>query len=203
MRCSGAKASPPDEKGKAVGFRCCGGPENSAEVELPAATEELAAVEAVEPLDDALVARVKRAIQNGQMKEESYSIEKVWRWRPVKNEELYVARYVATPSGGGAVQPVVVQLCERTALLLARLRGPVSELGDLAAGEAGATEVRMSLKGGADAGDVKFTYRFGQVNVAQPAWVKEGAALADAGAPEGGAPAASSATSPAASPAKP
>lgn len=160
MRCSAAKASAPGEAGAQVGFRCCGGPENSAEVELPEAAEDLAVIEAVEPLEDALVARVKRAIANGQLKEEpgfSYSIEKVWRWRPVKNEDLYVARYVATPSGGGAaiVQPVVVQLCERTALLLSRTRGPVSDLrgargqpGERGGG-AGEREGRRGRRGGA------------------------------------------------------
>jgi hypothetical protein len=117
----------------------------------------------------------------------------VWRWRPVRNEELHIASVVKKPAGGGAevVQPVVVQLCDRTALLVSRLKGPVEEVGDAAVKEstdAGPTEVTMTLKSGSDAGEARFTYRFGQVNIAQPAWVKEGgSAAADAGAPDSGA----------------
>jgi hypothetical protein len=195
MRCSSAKAAAPDESSKTIGFRCCGGPENGAKVDLPAPAEEVSALEAVEPLDDALAARIKRAMANGQMKEEpgfEHAFGKVWRWRPVRNEELHIASVIKKPAGGGAAltQPVVVQLCERTALLVSRLKGPVEELGDAVLKESpdkGSTEVTMTLKAGADAGEVRFTYRFGQVNIAQPPWVKEGGpAGADAGAPDAG-----------------
>lgn len=209
MRCSGAKATAEGEKDKSIGFRCCGGTENSAKVDLPAPDEEPKALEAMEPLEDALAARIKRAMANGQMKEEpgyEYSFGKVWRWRPVRNEELHIATVVKKPTGGGAevAQPVVVQLCERTALLLSRLKGPVEEVGDAVVKEstdAGATEVTMSLKSGSDAGEARFTYRFGQVNIAQPAWVKEGGpAAADAGAPDSGAAPSSSASAAPAAP---
>lgn len=177
MRCSAAKSSAPDAKGNSIGFRCCGGAENAAKVDL-GPDEKKPALEVVEPVEAALSARLKRAVLNGQLKDEagfSYSFDKVWRWRPIPHEEIFVARYVAKPEGEGAarVQPVVILLCEKTAQLLSKIKSPVDSAGEPALFDgASPIALKISLSRGSDSGDVKFSYRFGQVNVAEPQWLK-------------------------------
>lgn len=87
-----------------------------------------------------------------------------------------MARYMAKPEGEGAarVQPVVILLCDKTAQLLSKIRGPVDSVSEPAlSGEASSMSLKISLSSGSDTGDARFSYRFGQVNLAQPDWVKE------------------------------
>lgn len=198
MRCAAAKSSPPDAKANSIGFRCCGGPENAAKVEL-GSNEDVPALEPVEPLEAALSARIKRAILNGQLTDEpgfSYSFDKVWRWHPVKHEELFLARYVAKPEGEGAArtQAVVVLLCDKSAQLLSKLNGFVDTVGEPAPPDASApTALTVSVSSESNSGEAKFSYRFGQVNVAQPEWVK-----ATSSTPAGGSASAQTSAAPSA-----
>ncbi len=89
-RCSNAMARPPDTRSPQVGFRCCAGPTNNAEVVLR--IERGRPLEFQERLDKKLALRIFEALpQDVKAKFEgagSFSPDRMWTWRPIGNEEL-------------------------------------------------------------------------------------------------------------------
>jgi hypothetical protein len=185
LRCTAAKSSSPDTKDKSVGFRCCGGPENGAKVEI--ANDERPVLEPIEALDAALQARMLGALKHGGLKASGgdVAIEKAWRWHPVRGEELLLAKVIDNAKTEGAkVTPAIILLCERISQLSNKLKGPVEEMGNP---EAKTEPVRgsdpndqrallvFSVKTGENSGQVRLEYQFGQVAVTAPPWITSSA----------------------------
>jgi sulfatase modifying factor 1 len=116
-RCANAEPRAPDTKSGVIGFRCCAGPANDAEVTLnPRVGKHLEEFERVERqrsarLIGALPEEALRVLRGGPPR-----IERLWTWRPVPNEELETA---AICSGLG-VHPVCGVLVARVELGSAR-----------------------------------------------------------------------------------
>jgi hypothetical protein len=178
LRCSAVRAAPPAQADAKVGFRCCGGPENQAKVQIE--HDARPTLEPVEPLDAALAARVQSAMKNGKLVAEdgaAYTVEKAWRWHPVGQEELVLARVSAPGDAGAGATLVVARLCERVAQLENRAKAPVSELGEpeakdearprAAAGEPPRHLVVFPVKRGDATGEIRIEYQFGQVLITE------------------------------------
>ncbi len=91
-RCANAMGRPPDQASGIVGFRCCVGPPNEAEVNLQVKRGKK--LEARERVDQRLVTQL--APQLGQLagdelkNPEDFRFERMWIWHPIGNEELVV-----------------------------------------------------------------------------------------------------------------
>lgn len=184
MRCSGAKAEDPATKAPSVGFRCCGGAANASEIVIPADDPAPAALVEEKSVDAALLARLGRALVNGQLRAPegtTSSFTKVWRWHAAPKDEVILARYESKSADGTTVvQPVVVRLCDRAIQLIAHLRAPVAEMEDPEVKDGAPGILTLEVKDGASSGDVKLTYQYAQVATDQPAWVKVAAAVSAA-----------------------
>jgi formylglycine-generating enzyme required for sulfatase activity len=186
MRCSGAREGDPVAKEANVGFRCCGGKANAAEVVIPADDPAPPVIAEETTVDDALLKRLLRALGNGAFKDPegaTSTFAKVWRWHPAPKEEILLVRYESkTPDGAALVQPLVVRLCDKTVQLIGRLKGPVEKMGEPVAKEDTPGVVTLHVEGAGGGGDVKLTYQFAQVAIDPPAWLKPGAPAASASA---------------------
>jgi formylglycine-generating enzyme len=128
-RCANAQSRSITVKQAAVGFRCCAGPRNEAQVSLPPPT-----LPAFERRPDREVSEITAPLaqvstnlwgSKGTLPTE-YAFERVWYWRPVTNEELIVALGCEKPASPWAHCGVVVArvLDERTTLLAQFATGP-------------------------------------------------------------------------------
>jgi sulfatase modifying factor 1 len=92
-RCANAESRAPDTKSGVVGFRCCAGDANEAEVNLEVrsgqALEEHERIERQRSsrLLAALPEEAQRALSRGG----APRVERLWTWRPIGNENLAVA----------------------------------------------------------------------------------------------------------------
>ncbi|WP_437627999.1 formylglycine-generating enzyme family protein [Sorangium sp. So ce1151] len=202
MRCSAVRAADPASSEANVGFRCCGGAVNPAEVVIPAPEEAPPALALEVAPDEALLGRLKRALLNAQLKDAAgvtSAFAKVWRWHPTPNEELIVASYESKKEGGaGVVQPLVIRLCDKTVQLIGRLAGPVAEMEEPSVADDAPGTVSFTVKTGEDAGEARFVYQFAQVVTQAPSWIKAGTTLdapATSAAPSAPAPGAAEAAS--------
>ncbi len=111
-RCANAEPRPLDTKSGVVGFRCCAGPANEAEVTLrPRTGKHLEEFERIE--------RQRSARLIAALPEEARSalrgtprVERLWVWRPVANEELETAAICT----GVGVHPICGVLVARVEL---------------------------------------------------------------------------------------
>jgi len=91
-RCANAASRPPDRKSGNVGFRCCGGPRNNAEVVLDVVRGDKLDVK--EGLNKELAAEVMALLPEDAKRDIAdrgkFRFEREWVWRPVGNEELHV-----------------------------------------------------------------------------------------------------------------
>ncbi len=88
-RCANAMGRPPNTKTGTIGFRCCAGPVNDAEVVLHVVRGKK--LEAKEHWDKALAEAVVAALPEEakqDLKGGRFSVERSWIWRPIGNEEL-------------------------------------------------------------------------------------------------------------------
>jgi hypothetical protein len=204
MRCTGVREADTTAKEASVGFRCCGGTANTQEVVIaadPSATTALAVDTAV---DEKLIARLERALVNGNYKNPAGTkgeFSRVWRWHPAPKEEIVLASYVTkSAEGPEGIQPFAIRLCDKAVQLIGRLRGPVEKMEDPVVKDDAPGVVTIHVEGGGSSGDVKLTYQFAQVALDQPAWVKAGAPAAatsaSAGASASAPPSASAAPAP-------
>ena len=173
MRCANVKAVKPDTSDPAIGFRCCGGPANKANVSLPVPETPLTPVEPISPIEDALAARFGNALRNGGSKAQddvTYTFTRAWRWRPVNNEEMFIVERKASPAQGApSFGAYVIQLCTNRALLRSQLLAPIDSLEDPKQRDDG---LSLAVKAGDESGDVIYRYQFGQVHTTQPGWLK-------------------------------
>lgn len=173
-RCAFAKRGKPHQGNQEVGFRCCSGPDNAAKVVLrrprretvdrdPAITTEF------EMTLIKAMPRDHRAITSVRL-----SFDRVYRWHPVANEEMVVARWKGKPKEGAPFYEVAVfKLCAGRARLAARLRGPVAKIGNPKVGVA-PSKLSFDVQTGKRRGKVSLAYWHGGVKLTEPDWVKKG-----------------------------
>ncbi|MGZ9006228.1 MAG: formylglycine-generating enzyme family protein, partial [Burkholderiales bacterium] len=89
-RCANGEARPPDSKSGVLGFRCCAGPVNEAEVTLDVRWGKR--LEEFERIEKQRSTKILRALPDearaALARGGSPRIERLWVWRPVGNEEL-------------------------------------------------------------------------------------------------------------------
>jgi hypothetical protein len=92
-RCANALAKPPDTKSPQIGFRCCQGPANEAEVALH--VERKKPLEEKLRLDETLRTKLREALPAEARAElrhpDTFKVARAWLWHPVGNEELLIA----------------------------------------------------------------------------------------------------------------
>lgn len=91
-RCANARARAPTSKSGIVGFRCCAGPKNEAEVTLQ--IQRGPALERQEPVDRRTASLLVEAGSDEARlvlgTGERPNVERMWWWRPIGNERLVV-----------------------------------------------------------------------------------------------------------------
>ena len=103
-RCANAEGRRPGEARQDMGFRCCLGPRNLAEVTLDVAKGEvLRSVSNDAKLEAALLASPPRELLDAiaSRAAEGFKVAHTWRWRPVGNEEVVLQSGCAHPKPGG------------------------------------------------------------------------------------------------------
>ena len=88
-RCANAMGRPPSTKNGTIGFRCCAGDKNEAEVVLDVVKGKQ--LSALATWDKALVKQVAAALPEeaeADLKQQPFRAERAWIWRPIGNEEL-------------------------------------------------------------------------------------------------------------------
>lgn len=92
-RCANARGHFPSERSAEVGFRCCSGPRNEAEVELN--LDEGPALRLQMRPDRALLrgleAKLPAAEAEEMRKRGLFRFDRVWDWKPIANEDLLLA----------------------------------------------------------------------------------------------------------------
>ncbi len=90
-RCANAMARPPGTKSGTIGFRCCAGPENDAQVALRIARG--LKLEYREGVDRKLARELMAAFPEEAKRDiphpDQFKLERTWTWRPIGNEKLY------------------------------------------------------------------------------------------------------------------
>ena len=91
-RCANGMGRPADVKSGNIGFRCCAGAKNEAEVVLEVVRGNK--LDARESVDKALASEVMAALPDDAKKDigklDGFRFEREWIWRPIGNEELHV-----------------------------------------------------------------------------------------------------------------
>jgi hypothetical protein len=182
-RCANGQGRAPLEKAAIVGFRCCSGAKNTADVNItntkPTALVEEPSVDAA--LNTRLLNALPKDLHTGS--NATAAFEKIFRWHPRPNEEILLARWTGKPNGTGnpLFRPMAFKICGNQTHLLAQPRGAVDRAQNPATGadpQKSSTHVGLA----SNEGDLIFNYVFGRVGIEQPAFVKGNAGV-DAGAP--------------------
>lgn len=177
-RCANGQGRTATEKSEELGFRCCSGPKNAAEVDLTihrqAPMVEEPSVEA--GLAAAMLAQMPADHQ--RVDRAAPTFDKMWRWRPRDNEELLIARWtVNPPRRRDPIHEIAVfKVCKGAPQRVARMTGPVDTMGSPGAG-GNPAQASVSVSTGRDKGSVRLGYFFGSVSVTQPDFVKAGNSL--------------------------
>jgi hypothetical protein len=104
-RCANGRPRNPDRESGTIGFRCCAGERNSAEVVLDVVRKK--ALEAVDRPDRALMQRLVAVMPSEADQDlgkgRKFVPDRMWYWRPIGNEELVVV--------GGCVNKYKDQRC--------------------------------------------------------------------------------------------
>ncbi|MCU0690441.1 MAG: formylglycine-generating enzyme family protein [Polyangiaceae bacterium] len=177
-RCANGQSRAPAETSADLGFRCCGGPVNSAAVQLEIDKRDPLVADA--SVDQTLASRLFGGLPPSMRSVDGFKaeIDQIWRWHPRANEEMIVARYRARRLGGIGEfhHPVVFHLCGAAIVRSAMLRGPVERMAPPAV-SGSPQRATVQVDTGQDSGEVEFRYRYGDVSVMQPSWIKEGNSL--------------------------
>lgn len=177
-RCANAQSRPRTASEKDLGFRCCSGPANSAEVDLALSKQPPMVSEP--SVEGRLAEAMLRAMPADHRSVETadVSFDKVFRWHPRDNEEILLARYHGKPkdNSGSYYELAAFKVCGGTPALIARMRGPVETVGNPGAG-ADPQKASASVATGADKGNLDIVYSYGSVRFDQPGWIKQGNSL--------------------------
>lgn len=99
-RCANAMGRPRTDRSSVVGFRCCSGAKNEAEVSM--IVERKPALQQRISLEKELMDVTKRLVVDadpeGLHAPASFQVVKVWYWHPIGNEELIASAGCAGPS---------------------------------------------------------------------------------------------------------
>lgn len=169
-RCANAEPLSPGERSGTVGFRCCMGPENEAQVELTMKFHAglIPRLRFDDEIEKSLIGALPEEARETLMKAGVMKRQRVWLWRPVANEEIHLialcARGQPAPRG------------PRCGLFMARVvPGKVQGLAWMATGEWVANLHRpgphemLYVIGGDKSGSFKrlVTYRSGDIEVGE------------------------------------
>ena len=104
-RCANGRPRGPDKQSGTIGFRCCAGERNTAEVTLNVVRKR--ALEAIERPERALMQRLVEVMPAEADQDlgntQGFVPDRMWYWRPIGNEELLVV--------GGCVRKAGTQSC--------------------------------------------------------------------------------------------
>ncbi len=175
-RCTHARKRNPNLTYDNVGFRCCSGPTNTAKVvmrqkRLPPIEQETGIDTPFEMALMKAMPRDHRGITGVEL-----SFDQVFRWHPVANEELIVARWKGKPKDAPPFFEVTVfKLCGQRAHRVrgAKTRGPVGKLSKPKVG-INARKLSFDVETDDKSGTVSLSYWHGTVKLKQPAWIKKG-----------------------------
>jgi hypothetical protein len=158
-----------------IGFRCCSGPTNAAEVELtlvrePAMTEDSS-------IDPKLAEKLMLAMpaDHRTVDGADLSFDKLWRWHPLDNEEMLLGRWLGRPKRGKPFYEIAVfKKCGDSVARTANMKGPVGKLAAPRVVTGNNARVEIDVETKADKGTVKLSYWYGSVKVEEPAFIKAG-----------------------------
>ncbi|MCA9624566.1 MAG: SUMF1/EgtB/PvdO family nonheme iron enzyme [Myxococcales bacterium] len=174
-RCTHSRKRDPDKSYDNVGFRCCSGEPNLPQVRL--AQSKRSTLE--EDFD--ITTELEMTLMKGMPKDHrgitgvKLSFDKLYRWHPVANEEMLVARWKGEPSDGDPFYEVAVfKLCGSRAWKTATMRGPVAQMGAPKVVGTNPRKLRVDVKTDDHAGSVTMAYWHGTVKLDEPDWVKKG-----------------------------
>jgi hypothetical protein len=175
-RCSAVRQSDISEKGKDVGFRCCGGTANTNQVVIPSEVSAPPALAELASIDEALLGRLRHALADSTYKDLAAVAGKftsAWRWHPAPKEDFVIARYEFQPEGSSPLyQPVLVHLCEKSEQLLGRpLDFPVEELSAPMVQSSAPNLASVQVVAWGRSGQARLSYLFGEVVVDGPPWL--------------------------------
>jgi len=173
-RCTHSRKRDPNITYDNVGFRCCGGPVNSAEVVIPQRKERT--VQAFTDLDTDYEMMLLKSMPRDHrgIVDVELGFERAYHWHPRANEEMVVGIWKGEPKTGGAFYEVAVfKVCPGRAWLSAHMKGPVAKVGKP---KVGVKPNRLSFDVETDGrkGTVKLREWYGTVKLDQPNWVKKG-----------------------------
>lgn len=105
-RCANGRPERPDTRSGVIGFRCCLGPRNAAEVNLHVAFGRglLPRAKFDDDLEASLIASLPEEVRTELQKIGSIRSQRAWLWRPVANEELHVLALCARGNVPGVDQ---------------------------------------------------------------------------------------------------
>lgn len=176
-RCAHSRKRNPHMTYDNVGFRCCSGPVNAARVVI---RQKKRAVLEEEPSADTnfemtmmkAMPRDHRGIVDVEL-----SFDTIYRWHPVANEEVILARWKAKPDKGKPYyEYAVFKLCGKRAWRAAKFRGPVETVSKPKVAIR-ANRLSFDVEAGGEKGVVKMIYWAGTVRVVHPKWLKKGNSL--------------------------
>lgn len=90
-RCANTEPADPNARSQEIGFRCCQGPINTAEVVIAAGRGEV--LDRVERIDEPQFRRLLGQLTKGdapELKDRKLRVLRAFRWRPIANEQLLV-----------------------------------------------------------------------------------------------------------------
>lgn len=173
-RCTHSRKRDPNKGHDNVGFRCCRGSENTARVQLR--QRQRTTIEEDPDIDTEFEMTLMRAMPKDHrgIVGVELTFDKVYRWHPVPNEEMIVARWQGKPADGGAFYEIAVfKLCGNTAYRANVMRGPVEKIGKPKVG-INSRKLSFDLTTGSKRGELAISYWHGYVKFKEPAFVKKG-----------------------------
>ncbi len=173
-RCAHSRQRDPNKSHDNVGFRCCKGPENTAKVQLR--LRQHTSVEEDLAIDTEFEMTLMRAMKKDHrgITDVRLSFDKVYRWHPVPNEEMIVARWKGEPDDSAPFYEMAVfKLCGHTAYRAMTMRGPVEWIGRPKMGTS-STKLTFDVSTGKNKGRLQISYWHGYVKFTEPAFVKKG-----------------------------
>jgi len=184
-RCANAQSRPATASEADLGFRCCAGPTNGAEVNR---SQDKQPPMVSEPsVESGLAAAMLRAMPADHRSQPTaeVSFDRVWRWHPRANEEILLGRWRAVPKDGTAAyfELAAFKVCGGVPALIGRMKGPVETIGSPGAG-ADPQRASVDVTIAPDTGPVELQYTYGSVRFADPPWLKAGSTLTTGAKPK-------------------
>jgi formylglycine-generating enzyme required for sulfatase activity len=173
-RCAHSRKRAPQKKHDNVGFRCCSGSENSAKVMMRQRRGET--IDEEPAIDTPFEMTLFEAMppDHRGIVDIELSFDKLYKWHPVANEEMVIARWKGEPKRGGAFYEIAVfKICGNRAFRAAKMRGPVERIGKPKV-NANAETLAFDVATDGHDGTVKLSYWHGSVKLVEPDWVKQG-----------------------------